>query len=300
MVDGQAIISDPNTRFWPAARQFDLEIRRAGGKTVLYQTWAGPGKPENSDALAHAYFTIGKELEAIVIPAGVAWQRALKERPDLPLFMSDQSHPAPAGTYLTAMVTLATLFGGVTDPPLMVRGHQTGFDNKPADSVGTLASIDSETRALFGRIVTSVHREVEQAGGYLSIARPAMPALAPMPAGRPIRAQALDGSWKGTLTLFNTGSPAQLSLELRPGTGGEYIGSSTMQLDKPMRDDSIRLTIVGQEVRFSLQSPVDQLPIQFRGVLTADDRLEGRAVIESDERGWSFSGSWILTRAESH
>jgi len=301
LVDGRPIITDPNRLFWPYARLFDGEIRKAGARTVLLQTWGQRGEARNFDALAHAYFTIGKELGAAVVPAGLAWQRALVERGDLPFYLADGSHPAPAGSYLAALATVATLLDVVPDAaPLSIRGHPTGLDGKPADSLGTLAAIDSATFQLFRRVVAAVRGEMRRAGGYVSVPRPAMPVLPPMPPGRPVPAGGLAGTWKGTLQLFNPRAQA-VTLELRAGTGGRpYTGSALIELDPPIREGTVELTVEAEEVRFSVRSPFDQnLRIQFRGVLTAEDRLEGRASYVSDERGWTFTGSWSATRSRT-
>lgn len=299
LVNGQSVVTDPNRLFWPYVRLFDREIKNHGGRTVLLETWGQRGEARNFDALAHAYFTIGKELNAVVIPAGLAWQRALAERGELPLYMADGSHPAPVGSYLLGLATLATLLDRVPDAaPLSIRGHATGLDGRPADSLGTLASIDSATFQLFRRVVVEVRREITRAGGYLSVRRPAMPAARPIPPGRPIPSGALAGTWKGTLQLFNVPGGQPLTVEIRIGSGGDpYIGTAVIELDAPIREDPLDVTIDGQEVRFSIRSPIDQdVRIQFQGVLTADDRLEGRASIVSEERGWDFTGAWSATR----
>ena len=60
-------------------RLFDESIKRAGSKTVLYMTWARQHMPETQQAIADAYYTIGEELGAIVVPVGVAWQNFLSK-----------------------------------------------------------------------------------------------------------------------------------------------------------------------------------------------------------------------------
>jgi hypothetical protein len=90
-------------------RLFDDAIRRAGSKTVLYMTWARQHAPESQEAIADAYNSIGKELGAIVVPVGLAWQSCLPQ-PGVPvLYDRDQSHPTLAGSYLAACVFLAAL-----------------------------------------------------------------------------------------------------------------------------------------------------------------------------------------------
>jgi hypothetical protein len=92
-------------------RLFDEAIRAAGAKTVLYLTWARRHAPESQEAITAAYTTIGEELGATVVPAGVAWQRFLQEHDEPVLHAPDDSHPTLAGSYLAACCFLAVLFG---------------------------------------------------------------------------------------------------------------------------------------------------------------------------------------------
>jgi hypothetical protein len=93
------------------ARRFHREIARTGARTVFYLTWARQHLPEQQAGLNAAYGDMARELGATVAPAGVAWQRALAERPYLTLHEADRSHPTPLGSYLAACVFYATLYG---------------------------------------------------------------------------------------------------------------------------------------------------------------------------------------------
>ncbi len=93
------------------ARLLDVVIRKAGGRTVFYLTWARRDRPEDQAALTDAYLTIARELNAWVAPVGIAWQTALRDDPSLRLHNDDNSHPNPMGSYLAALVFLATLRG---------------------------------------------------------------------------------------------------------------------------------------------------------------------------------------------
>ena len=88
---------------------FDESIKKAGSETVLYMTWARQNAPETQQIISDAYNSIGKELGAIVIPVGLAWQNFLAKHQTPVLHDRDQSHPTPAGTYLAACVFLAVL-----------------------------------------------------------------------------------------------------------------------------------------------------------------------------------------------
>jgi hypothetical protein len=91
-------------------RLFDEPIRKAGAKTVLYMTWARQHSPEAQEVIADAYQSIGQELRAIVVPAGLAWRSFLAKHKTPVLHDKDQSHPTLAGSYLAACVFLATLW----------------------------------------------------------------------------------------------------------------------------------------------------------------------------------------------
>lgn len=91
-------------------RLFDEAIKAAGAKTALYMTWARLGAPDSQQAITDAYTSIGRELGATVVPAGLAWQRFLRRHDEPVLHDKDQSHPTPAGSYLAACAFLAVLF----------------------------------------------------------------------------------------------------------------------------------------------------------------------------------------------
>jgi hypothetical protein len=95
-------------------RLFDDAIKHAGAKTVLYMTWARRHSPEHQQLIAEAYKSIGKELDATVIPVGLAWQKFIAKHDEPSLYDADQSHPSLAGSYLAACVFLAVVFGECT------------------------------------------------------------------------------------------------------------------------------------------------------------------------------------------
>lgn len=92
-------------------RLFDEVIKNAGAKTALYLTWARQNAPESQATINEAYFSIGAELGATVVPVGVAWQHFLAENQQPVLHDKDLSHPTLAGSYLAACVFFAGLFG---------------------------------------------------------------------------------------------------------------------------------------------------------------------------------------------
>jgi hypothetical protein len=94
------------------ARKFDEEIKESGGKTVLYMTW-GYNRLGwiSTEEIAQAHRDIATELDIEVAPVGLAFQRALKEQPDLDMFYDQGEHPNLIGSYLAVNVVYATVFG---------------------------------------------------------------------------------------------------------------------------------------------------------------------------------------------
>src|SRR5262249_9766801 len=83
------------------------------------------------EQIAEAHRDAAKELGVDVAPVGLAWQRAMKERPDLDLFIDDREHPSIYGTYLSTTVVYATVFGtnptGISYAPRGVSANDAGF-----------------------------------------------------------------------------------------------------------------------------------------------------------------------------
>jgi hypothetical protein len=80
---------------------------KAGVRPVLFMSWAYKDKPEMTEQLAEQYTLAGNANDALVVPAGLAFGRSMKQRPELELYAADKRHPSLAGTYLAACTTFA-------------------------------------------------------------------------------------------------------------------------------------------------------------------------------------------------
>jgi len=90
----------------------DSDIVRAhGARPVFFMSWAYADRPEMTAQLAEAYTVAGNDNNALVIPAGLAFARALRRQPELNLYAVDKRHPSLAGTYLAACTAFAALTG---------------------------------------------------------------------------------------------------------------------------------------------------------------------------------------------
>lgn len=106
------------------APMFVDEIRKTGARPVLLMAWGYRRLGWISTAqIAEAHREVGKQLGVDVAPVGLAWERVMKERPDLNLFAPDFEHPSMLGTYLETLVVYATVFRKtLTDPSYVPSG----------------------------------------------------------------------------------------------------------------------------------------------------------------------------------
>jgi hypothetical protein len=84
-------------------------IAKYGARPVLFMSWAYKDAPEMTAQLAEQYTIAGNANDALVIPAGLAFAKAIARRPELELYQPDKRHPTLAGTYLAACTTYATI-----------------------------------------------------------------------------------------------------------------------------------------------------------------------------------------------
>ena len=97
--------------FTDYARKNSEIVRAKGAKPVFFMSWAYADKPEMTAQLAEAYTIAGNENNALVIPAGLAFAKAISKQPELNLYAPDKRHPSLAGTFLASCVVFAALTG---------------------------------------------------------------------------------------------------------------------------------------------------------------------------------------------
>ena len=114
----------------------DSDIVRAhGARPVFFMSWAYADRPEMTAQLAEAYTVAGNENNALVIPAGLAFARAIGKQPELNLYAPDKRHPSLAGTYLAA----CTVFAALTGRSPVGNSYLAGIDAPTAQFLQTVA-----------------------------------------------------------------------------------------------------------------------------------------------------------------
>lgn len=97
--------------FHEYARRHSETARKYGATPILFMTWAYQDKPEMTAQLAEQYTIAGNANDALVIPAGLAFAKAVAKNPSLNLYNADKRHPSLAGTYLGAATIYAAVYG---------------------------------------------------------------------------------------------------------------------------------------------------------------------------------------------
>jgi hypothetical protein len=114
---GDSLAEAGQASYREKVREFSAEIAKSGAKTALYMTHAyvPPNKEASPDMIRKVEdmtVAAGNEVGALVIPVGLAFEEAYRQRPDIVLHKTyDGSHPDLIGTYLAACVVYASLYG---------------------------------------------------------------------------------------------------------------------------------------------------------------------------------------------
>jgi hypothetical protein len=120
-------------------------VAKYGARPVLFMSWAYKDKPEMTAQLAEQYTLAGNANDALVIPAGLAFAKAIARRPSLELYQSDLRHPTLAGTYLAA----CTAYAAIEKKSPVGNKYIAGLDPELAAFLQKVA--DETVKEYFGR-----------------------------------------------------------------------------------------------------------------------------------------------------
>ncbi|MAR60222.1 MAG: hypothetical protein CMD45_01290 [Gammaproteobacteria bacterium] len=113
---GEVLLESDRIEFNEVARQHIETIRSKDIEPALYMTHAYTESHKNYApnlirSIEEMYTFSGNANQALVIPVGLAFEAAYKERPDIKLHKLDGTHPDLLGTYLAACTVFASVFG---------------------------------------------------------------------------------------------------------------------------------------------------------------------------------------------
>lgn len=141
----------------PYAAELDSLIHVANpcAQTVYYMTWGRKyGDAANcgnypplctfdgmTNRLRWGYKTMADATESLIAPAGIAWRNAWYADSTINLWSADFSHPAVAGTYLTAATFYSTIF------------------NKPTENLSYTGGLDATTAGFLRATAASTYND---------------------------------------------------------------------------------------------------------------------------------------------
>ena len=96
--------------FFEYAQKHSQTARARGVEPMFLMTWAYADVPAMTQGLADAYTRAGRENNAHVVPAGLAFAASLAKRPDIKLYVPDKRHPTMEGSYLVAATMVASIW----------------------------------------------------------------------------------------------------------------------------------------------------------------------------------------------
>ena len=128
--------------FFEYAAKHSATARSHGAAPIFFMSWAYQDKPEMTEQLAAEYIKAGKQNNALVVPAGLAFAASVAKRPELNLYVADKRHPSMAGTYLAACTVLASVY---KTSPVGLK-YNAGL---PADVAAHLQAVAWETAQAF-------------------------------------------------------------------------------------------------------------------------------------------------------
>ena len=83
-------------------------VKANNGAPYIYATWMYKGISNNNynvvDPIQDALQPVADKTGAVMVPIDQAFRTIQKRHPNIPIFMSDNKHPSPIGTYLAACV----------------------------------------------------------------------------------------------------------------------------------------------------------------------------------------------------
>ena len=102
-----------------SSRRIAAEAERVGTRMAFYMVWPDAAYVESSHqslpeafaAVSGSYSAASRAVNGLLLPAGDAWQAALRKDPSLPFYGPDRFHPSPLGTLLAAITVYQGLFG---------------------------------------------------------------------------------------------------------------------------------------------------------------------------------------------
>ena len=167
IIDSKRHLYKPDI-FFEYARKFDSEIKKSGAKTVFYMTWSKKDNPEQQIYLTYAYMTIAKELNSLIAPVGLVWDKN-RNNSAFDLYYRDGAHPSVYGSYLAATTLFSIIFS--TNPvgvSAKIEGYKLASTGQRSKEMQLLTDIAKDDATTIQRSTWDVINSLRKTDGYYS------------------------------------------------------------------------------------------------------------------------------------
>jgi hypothetical protein len=93
-----------------------------GTKVAILMVWPDERRIRVFDRVIESHRLAAEAVKGVLIPAGSAWHRIVKDGGGAALYSKDGFHPTIAGTYLVALATYRALVGPLPDAAITMQG----------------------------------------------------------------------------------------------------------------------------------------------------------------------------------
>ncbi|MDT0553805.1 hypothetical protein [Urechidicola vernalis] len=203
IIDNDIYFGDTDN-FYEYARKFNTEIKKRGAQTVFFMTWSTKNKPNEQVILTHAYNQIASELDAILAPVGLVWDK-LRVNNSLSLYDPDGSHPSEYGSFIVASTIFSTIFKESTEGlSNKISGFRLSSRGESSEEEEILLQLNQKNIEFIQKSSWNVVSKLAKKGGYLKLNEPTTTYSIPeIIIGDEINSEKIDGRWYGTSTYNN-------------------------------------------------------------------------------------------------
>lgn len=92
------------------AKEINKFIKEGNSIPVAYMTWAEKSKPENQTEMTKAYINMAKEIDGILAPVGMVFEKMRIHHPEIELYNEDGGHASKVGSYIAAATLCCSIF----------------------------------------------------------------------------------------------------------------------------------------------------------------------------------------------
>jgi protocatechuate 3,4-dioxygenase beta subunit len=167
--------SQVHLRKWTA--KWADEARKHGTKPALFMVWPFQRQASGFNLVSESYRRAAAASSCRLLPAGEAWEKALRDKLTVSLYQADELHPTKAGTYLAALVITYGLTGvrpsAVPSKLILAGGQVVEFPDEQAEALRQTAekSAEAANQTRFtqppGEETDEVKRLIDQAKVHL-------------------------------------------------------------------------------------------------------------------------------------